>query len=71
MRESLATLFIMARNLNAELQVSWVRKGFEGHISQINVRVSELENIKIDIKITMIGCEGAGKSTLLGVLITG
>ncbi len=71
MRESLATLFIMARNLNADLKINQVQKGLSGHISQAKVRINELEGIKPDIKITMIGCEGSGKSTLLGVLISG
>ena len=71
MRESLGTLFFMARNLNAQLVVNKVKKGLEGHIAQVFVRRNEIEGIKIDIKITMLGSEGAGKSTLLGVLISG
>jgi elongation factor 1-alpha len=71
MRESLGTLFIMARNLNADLKINQVKKGISGHISEAKVRINELEGIKPDIKITMIGCEGSGKSTLLGVLISG
>ena len=45
--------------------------GIEGFISEVKVRRNELEGIKIDIKITMLGSEGAGKSTLIGVLISG
>jgi GTPase len=48
-----------------------VRKGFEGDIAELCVRKEEIEGIKIDIKITMLGSEGAGKSTLVGVLISG
>ena len=70
MKESLATLSIMASNLNAELLVKYVKKGIEGHIAEAYVRVFEIEGIKLDIKITMLGGEGAGKSTLLGVLIS-
>lgn len=71
MKESLATLFIMARNLNADLNIMHVKKGQEGYISEAKVRINELEGIKPDIKITILGSEGAGKSTLLGVLISG
>ena len=51
--------------------VNKVKKGIEGDITQVYVRRNEIEGIKIDIKITMLGSEGAGKSTLLGVLISG
>jgi elongation factor 1-alpha len=71
MKESLGTLFFMARNVNAQLLITNVKKGHEGYISEIQVKRSELDGIKIDIKITMLGGEGAGKSTLLGVLISG
>lgn len=71
MRESLATLFILARNLNAELTLVDVKRGMYGYITENKIRVNELEKIKLDIKITMMGGEGAGKSTLLGVLISG
>jgi len=43
----------------------------EGFLAEVKVRRNELEGIKIDIKIIMLGSEGAGKSTLLGVLISG
>ena len=71
MAEPLGTLFFMARNLNAQLLVTKVKKGLEGFITEVKVRRNELEGIKIDIKITMLGSEGAGKSTLIGVLISG
>lgn len=48
-----------------------VKKGFEGDIAEVYVRKKEIEGIKVDIKITMLGSEGAGKSTLVGVLISG
>ena len=51
--------------------ITKVKKGLEGFISEVKVRRNELEGIKIDIKITMLGGEGAGKSTLIGVLISG
>jgi GTPase len=35
------------------------------------VRRNEIETLKIDIKIAMLGGEAAGKSTLIGVLISG
>ena len=71
MKESLGTLFFMARNLNAQLMVTKVKSGIEGDISEVKVRRNEIEGIKIDIKITLLGGEGAGKSTLIGVLISG
>jgi len=71
MEQSLATIFIMARNLNANLQINQVIKGIDGYICQAQVSNSEIEGIKLDIKITILGCEDAGKSTLLGVLISG
>ena len=71
MIESLGTLFFMARNLNAQLMVTQVKKGYEGEICEVKVTRNEIEGIKIDIKITMLGGEGAGKSTLIGVLISG
>ena len=71
MKESLGTLFFMARNLNAQLMVTKVKIGIEGDISEVKVRRNEIEGIKIDIKITLLGGEGAGKSTLIGVLISG
>ena len=37
----------------------------------MKVRRSEIEGLKIDIKITVLGSEGAGKATLIGVLISG
>lgn len=61
----------MARNLNAELMVTNVKQGLEGHLAEVQVRRHEIEGIKIDIKITLLGGEGAGKSTLIGVLISG
>ena len=61
----------MARNLNAQLMVTKVKIGIEGDISEVKVRRNEIEGIKIDIKITLLGGEGAGKSTLIGVLISG
>jgi GTPase len=51
--------------------VTKVKKGYEGEIAEVKVRRNEIEGIKIDIKITMLGGEGAGKSTLIGVLISG
>ncbi len=71
MKESLGTLFFMARNLNAQLMIDKVKAGLEGDIAQVQVKKNEIEGIKIDIKITMLGSEGAGKSTLVGVLISG
>jgi len=71
MKESLGTLFFMARNLNASIIVNKVKVGLEGFISEVKVRRNEIEGIKIDIKITMLGSEGAGKSTLIGVLTSG
>lgn len=71
MKESLGTLFFMARNLNAQLMVTKVKTGHEGDMSEVKVRRNEIEGIKIDIKITLLGGEGAGKSTLIGVLISG
>jgi GTPase len=71
MKESLGTLFFMARNLNAQLMVTKVKKGKEGEICEVKVRRNEIDGIKIDIKITLLGGEGAGKSTLIGVLISG
>ena len=71
MKESLATLFYMARNLNASIMIDKVKKGLEGDIAEVNVRKKEIEGIKVDIKITMLGSEGAGKSTLVGVMISG
>jgi GTPase len=71
MKDPLGTLFFMARNLNAQLMVTKVKKGYEGEIAEVKVRRNEIEGIKIDIKITMLGGEGAGKSTLIGVLISG
>lgn len=71
MEQSLATIFIMARNLNANLQINQVKKGLDGFICEAQVSNSQIEGIKLDIKITILGSEGAGKSTLLGVLISG
>lgn len=71
MKESLGTLFFMARNLNAQLMVTKVKKGIEGEICEVKVRRNEIDGIKLDIKITLLGGEGAGKSTLIGVLISG
>ena len=55
----------MARNLKVELKINNVFKGYEGEIVEISVRKNEIELIKVDIKITMLGAEGAGKSTLV------
>jgi elongation factor 1-alpha len=71
MRETFGTLFILARNVNAELSLIKVNKGHHGYISECRIKVNELEKIKLDIKITLLGSQGAGKSTLLGVLISG
>ena len=35
MKESLGTLFFMARNLNAELMVTKVKIGIDGHIAEV------------------------------------
>lgn len=51
--------------------VDKVKRGMEGEICKVEARRNEIEGIKIDIKITMLGGEGAGKSTLIGVLISG
>ena len=71
MLESLGTLFYMARNINAELMLTQVKIGLEGSYSVVQVRRNEIDGIKIDVKVTMLGDEGAGKSTLIGVLISG
>ncbi len=34
MEQSLATIFIMARNLNANLQINQVKKGIDGYICE-------------------------------------
>ena len=39
-------------------------------MAEVQVRRNEIEGLKVDIKITMLGSEGAGKSTLIGVLIS-
>jgi GTPase len=69
--ETLMTLFFMGRCLNAQLLVEEVRPGIEGELCRVEVRRNEIEGIKVDIKISMLGGEGAGKSTLIGVLISG
>lgn len=51
--------------------VTKVKNGKEGSICEVKVRRNEIDGIKIDIKITLLGGEGAGKSTLIGVLISG
>lgn len=51
--------------------VNQVKKGIEGDFAEVIVTRNEIEGIKVDIKITILGSEGAGKSTLLGVLISG
>jgi|LauGreDrversion4_2_1035121.scaffolds.fasta_scaffold173463_2 elongation factor 1-alpha len=71
MKETLGTLFILARNLNAALSLEHVRRGISGNICETKIIASEFDGIKMDIKITIIGGTGAGKSTLLGVLISG
>jgi GTPase len=71
MKESLAILFYMAKRLKADLIIQDVRMGMEGAYCEIQVRVSEIDGVKIDIKITMLGDQEAGKSTLLGVLVSG
>lgn len=71
MKESLGTLFYMARNLKAIVKINRVKRGHEGAIAEVFVRKSEMDVVKIDIKITMLGSEGVGKSTLIGVLLTG
>ena len=71
MKESLGTLFFMARNLNAQLMVTKVKTGLEGDYCEVKVRRNEIEGLKIDIKITLQGGEGAGQGTLIGVLISG
>ena len=53
------------------MNVLEVKNGFEGAFAKIQVKRNEIEGLKIDIKITMLGGEGAGKSTLIGVLISG
>ena len=61
----------MARNLNAEILVNQVKIGIEGCFAIVHVRRNEIDGVKIDIKITVLGAEGVGKSTLIGVLISG
>jgi len=71
MFESFGTLTLMARALKADLMITKVKPGFEGNLTEVLVRQNEIEEIKIDIKITMLGGESSGKSTLVGVLISG
>ena len=71
MKESLATLFYMARNLNAQLMINKVKKGIEGDLAEVQVRRNQIVALNVDIKITLLGSEGAGKSTLIGVLTSG
>lgn len=38
MKEALATVFYMARNLNSDLQITRVSKGIEGYMAEVMVR---------------------------------
>lgn len=69
--KSLATIYILAKNLKADLDILQVKKGHSGFITEARVRIEEIQKIKSDIKVILLGNEGAGKSTLLGVLISG
>ena len=48
-----------------------MRQGLEGDIAEVLVRRNELEKMKVDLKITLLGDHYAGKSTLIGVLVSG
>ena len=63
----------MARNLNATILVTNVRRGVkeDSFFAEISINRNILEDVKPGIKITMLGCEATGKSTLIGVLISG
>ena len=71
--EQLSILFYMARNQNATIVVTSVKKGIysESYFAEISINRNILEDMKPGIKITMLGCEATGKSTLIGVLISG
>lgn len=64
-KESLSALYFIARTLKAELKVDKIFKGTVGDVIEVMVRKNEIDGIKVDIKITMLGGEGAGKSTLV------
>eukprot|EP00351_Strombidinopsis_sp_SopsisLIS2011_P000767 CAMPEP_0116871238 /NCGR_PEP_ID=MMETSP0463-20121206/1488_1 /TAXON_ID=181622 /ORGANISM="Strombidinopsis sp, Strain SopsisLIS2011" /LENGTH=96 /DNA_ID=CAMNT_0004509259 /DNA_START=928 /DNA_END=1218 /DNA_ORIENTATION=- len=67
----MSVLFFMARNLNAEIEVCNVLIGREGHAVEVKVTRPQIDGIKPDIKVVLLGAENSGKSTLLGVLTSG
>lgn len=55
MKESLAMLFYMSKYLKADLIITKVKQGHEGIYCEIQVRRNEIDGVKIDVKITMLG----------------
>ena len=53
------------------MEISKVRIGSSGYSFEMKVTAPQIETIKPDIKITLLGGELGGKSTLIGVLTSG
>lgn len=68
--QSLNSLCHLAKQLKAELVVLALAKGAIGLVADVSVRRIR-ENVKIELKVMLLGASGSGKSTLLGVLLTG
>jgi len=68
MKQTLATLFSIAKDRKAHLSIKQVLKGHEGHMCVVSAKkIEEVFDI-VDIKISMLGGEGGGKSTLVLIL---
>jgi GTPase len=69
--ESLIVVYKMAKALDADLMLLYIKKGEHGEIAQLMIRQKLAEMLNINIKILLLGDTTSGKSTLLGVMVSG
>lgn len=71
MQESLIVVYKMAKALDADLNLLYIKKGKHGEVAQLMVRQKLEDKLNVDIKILLLGDTTSGKSTLLGVMVSG
>ena len=65
------TLNNICSNLNAELKILRIIKGKEGRIAEVMIKKHLPQELRLSLRIIMLGDTNVGKSTLIGVLVNG
>ena len=71
--ESVSTIFIMAKQLEAAVSIQSIKQGTAGKVATLCVKEKEKPhfNIMDDLRVCVTGNDSVGKSTLIGVLTRG